>query len=203
MGHRTAEELEVGLAAVRESPRDAGRLDMIVSRPAVGERQVRAEATLDLTDGLVGDSWRLRPSSRMPNRAPHPDMQLNVMSTRVIALVAGDRSRWQLAGDQLFVDFDLSEVNVPPGTRLAIGSAVIEVTDQPHTGCGKFVERFGVAAMTLVNSPIGRALHLRGINAKVVRPGQIRVGDTVLKQAPVGQTPDPVVPVSHVGAAGD
>jgi MOSC domain-containing protein YiiM len=108
-------------------------------------------------------------------------MQLNVMNARVIALVAQGEQRWPLAGDQLFLDLDLSAANLPAGTQLALGTAVIEVTDQPHTGCGKFVERFGVDAMQFVNSSIGRELHLRGINARVVRPGRVRAGDVVRK----------------------
>ena len=123
----------------------------------------------------------MRGSSRTDDGSSHPDMQLNIMNARVVALVAQDKSRWPLAGDQLFIDLDLSDANLPPGTRLAIGSAVIEITAQPHTGCGKFVERFGLDAMEFVNSPVGKELHLRGVNAKVVRPGVIRVGDVATK----------------------
>jgi MOSC domain-containing protein YiiM len=106
-------------------------------------------------------------------------MQINIMNARATALVAGSKDRWPLAGDQLYVDLDLSGANLPPGTRLAIGSAVLEVTSQPHTGCAKFVARFGLDAMKFVNSPVGRELNLRGINAKVVTAGTIRVGDDV------------------------
>src|SRR5918997_1726577 len=105
-------------------------------------------------------------------------MQLNVMNSRVIALVARSRDRWPLAGDQLYLDLDLSKDNLPAGTRLALGAAVIEVTAQPHTGCKKFVERFGVEAMKFVNSEMGKRLCLRGINAKVIEPGVIRIGQT-------------------------
>jgi len=136
---------------------------------------------LDMVQGLVGDSWNRRGSSRSIDGGPHPDMQLNIMNARAIALVAQSPDRWPLAGDQLFVDLDLSPANLPPGTRLAIGSAIVEVTAEPHTGCGKFVSRFGVDAMKFVNSTIGRELSLRGINAKVVQPGAIRIGDTVRK----------------------
>jgi hypothetical protein len=175
------EELEAGLDEIRRSPRDEGVLELIVRRPQLGDREVLEHGELDPVEGLVGDTWRTRRSSRTPDQSPHPDMQLNIMNARVIALVAQDKDRWHLAGDQLFVDMDLSADNLPPGTRLALGSAVIEVTAQPHTGCQKFVARFGLDAMKFVNSPERKELHLRGINAKVVRPGVIRVGDVARK----------------------
>lgn len=181
MKHPTTQELEAGLDHVRQSPQDSGRLELIVRRPQQGERDLLEEGMLDLTEGLVGDNWRTRGSSRTPDGSFHPDMQLNIMNSRAIALVAQQKDRWQLAGDQLYIDIDLSAENLPPGTRLALGSAVIEVTDQPHTGCGKFVERFGKEAMLFVNSPVGRELRLRGLNAKVVQPGVIRRGDVVEK----------------------
>lgn len=179
--HAAMADLEAGLVQVRRSPKEQGVLEWIVRRPRVDEREVLREGTLDLSQGLMGDSWKHRSSSRTPDGSPHPDMQLNVMNSRLIALVAREKERWQLAGDQLFIDLDLSEENVPPGTRLAVGSAVIEVTAQPHTGCKKFAARFGADALKFVNSPLGRQLQLRGINAKVVQPGVIRVGDTVKK----------------------
>jgi hypothetical protein len=181
MTHLTMSELEAGLGEIARSPKDNGVLEMIVRRPQVGEREILQEGQLDLIDGLVGDSWKSRSSRRTEDGTPHPDMQLNVMNSRVVALVSQDKSRWHLAGDQLFVDFDLTEANVPAGTKLAIGSAVIEVTAQPHTGCSKFVERFGVDAMKFVNSAERQDLHLRGINARVVRPGVLRVGDSITK----------------------
>lgn len=177
--HLVTEELEAGLGAIRQSPADEGTLDLIVRRPQIGEREVLEEGVLDAASGLVGDNWRTRGSSRTSDGTAHPDMQLNVMSSRVIALISPDRARWSLAGDQLFVDLDLGARNLPPGTRMAIGSAIIEVTSQPHTGCEKFVKRFGLDAMKFVNSPVGRELHLRGINARVVQSGTIRIGDRV------------------------
>jgi hypothetical protein len=174
-------ELEAGLDDIFRSPKDGGVLEMIVRRPQVGEREILAEGQLDLAEGLVGDSWKLRSSSRTADGMPHPEMQLNVINSRLVALVSQDKSRWHLAGDQLYVDFDLSEANVPAGTRLAIGSAVIEVTAEPHTGCSKFVERFGLDAMKFVNASERKDLHLRGINARVVQPGAVRVGDAVSK----------------------
>jgi len=179
--HLSTQELEAGLSAIRLSPADAGIVELIVRRPSPGERELLDEGALDRIVGLVGDTWKDRSSSRTADGGPHPDMQINVMNSRVIAMIAGEKSRWGLAGDQLYVDYDISAENVPPGAQLAIGAAVIEVTAQPHTGCIKFVQRFGVEAMKFVNSPQGRALHLRGINARVVVPGRIQTGDSVRK----------------------
>jgi MOSC domain-containing protein len=179
--HLTTEELHAGIPEIMQSPKDEGVLRLIVRRPAIGEREVLDQAELDCEVGLVGDTWGQRKSTRTFDGSAHPDTQLNVMNARVIALVAQDEKRWPLAGDQLFLDLDLGAANLPPGTQLALGTAVIEVTDQPHTGCGKFVERFGVDAMKFVNSSIGLELHLRGINARVVRSGRVRAGDVVRK----------------------
>ena len=181
MAHRTADELEAALGHIRQAPADGGRVDLVVRRPATGEREVLAEGTLDLVEGLVGDNWTTRGSKQTPDGSANPDMQLNVMNARVSRFVAVDPARRALAGDQLHADLDLSQANVPPGTRLALGSAVIEVTEQPHTGCAKFVERFGRDAMRFVNSPVGRELRLRGLNARVVVAGTVRPGDEIRK----------------------
>jgi hypothetical protein len=166
-------ELEAGLAHIRDSPRDAGTLEMIVRRPRSGEREVLDTARLDPAEGLVGDRW----GAALPRRGE----QLTLMNARVIGLVAQDRSRWPLAGDQLYVDLDLSADNVPAGARLAIGAAVVEVSAKPHLGCAKFRARFGFDAVRFVNSARVAELRLRGINAWIVTAGDVRVGDTIRK----------------------
>jgi MOSC domain-containing protein YiiM len=176
--HFTAAELQERLQDVHGAPADLGRVELVTRRPAEGERELLDEAQLDLERGLVGDRWSL---GRSHGRAPNLDAQLTLMSTRAAELVAGSRDRWHLAGDQLYVELDISEENLPPGTRLAVGTAVLEVSHEPHTGCKKFVSRFGMDAMLFVNSPAGRALRLRGMNTRIVEPGVVRPGDEIRK----------------------
>ena len=173
MKYGTAAFFESGLEHIRRSPLEQGRVELIVRRPAENARETLLEATLDCAGGLVGDKWAAG--------SAHRDTQLTLMNARVALLVAGQLNRRQLAGDQLYVDLDLSEENIPPGTRLEIGSAVIEAAAVPHLGCHKFAERFGPEARRFVNSPVGRQLRLRGLNAKIIVPGTVRVGDLVRK----------------------
>lgn len=182
--HLTMEELEGGIAEVCRSPNDHGELKLIVRRPAEGQREVLREGHLDLAVGLLGDNWKTRGSSKTADGSAHPDKQITITNARMIALVAREMERWPLAGDQLFVDLDLSASNLPPGTQLAIGFAVIEVTPPPHTGCKKFAARFGEDAVKFMSLPDKKEMHLRGVNAKVVQPGAIRVGDVVRKTRP-------------------
>ena len=181
MIHPSRETLEAGLDEILRSPRNEGRLELIVARPAPGERLALDSGVLDLDAGLVGDNWLARGFRKSPDGSAHPDMQLNIMSARVIALLEPDRSRWPLAGDQLYLDMDLSEANLPAGTRLALGEAEIEITAEPHNGCKKFASRFGNDATRFVNTAVGKELHLRGLNAKVIRGGRIRTGDRASK----------------------
>jgi MOSC domain-containing protein YiiM len=179
--HLDTAALEDGLEEIRRAPRHAGTVELIVRRPAQEEREVVAEAQLDPAAGLVGDNWLQRGSRATGDGSAHPEMQLTMMGARTAALIARTRERWPLAGDQLFVDLDLSTANLPPGTLLEVGTATIEITDQPHTGCGKFVRRFGVDAMRFVNTELGRQLNLRGIYARIVTGGTVRTGDSIRK----------------------
>jgi hypothetical protein len=163
----TDRDFEPSLADVRAAPRDAGRLVLIVRRPNVDEREILGEAVLDTTVGLVGDGWSVRGSSRTPDGGPNPESQVTVISTRVLRAIEPDETRWPLAGDQLYVDFDLGQEELPPGSRIAVGSAVLVVSDQPHTGCAKFSARFGSDALRWINSPVGRELRMRGMNTRV------------------------------------
>jgi hypothetical protein len=171
----------LGLDEIRRAPSTLGTVELIAVRPSDGERQVVDEASADVDLGIIGDNWSTRTNRHTSDRRPDPKAQVTIMSARAAALFSPNPARWPQAGDQLYVDFDLGESNVPAGTRLAVGAAVLEVTDKPHNGCAKFRRRFGEQALRLVNSPEGRQLHLRGINTTVVRSGLIRRGDTVRK----------------------
>jgi MOSC domain-containing protein YiiM len=173
--------LEQSLDHIREAPADGGSVELIAIRPAVDEREILTEARLDPEEGLVGDSWRARGSSSMPDGSANPVAQVTLMNARAAAAVAGDREQWALAGDQIYVDLDLSLLNLPAGSRIQIGSAVLEFSEAPHTGCAKFSARFGNDALRFVNSPLGRELRLRGANCRVVVGGTVRPGDTITK----------------------
>ena len=181
LNHLTMEQLETSLDHIRDSPKDNGVVDLIVRRPRVDQREVVAEAQLDVKDGLVGDSWMYRGSSKTADGGPHPEMQITIMNSRVVDVVAQAKERWPLAGDQFFIEMDLSKANLPAGSRIAIGSAIIEVTEPPHLGCQKFVARFGADAMKFVNSTVGRELCMRGVHARVVQGGVVRTGDIARK----------------------
>ena len=169
---------------IRQSPADSGPLRMIVQRPDVDQRRVVAEGTLDVAAGLVGDSWHSRGSTRTADGGPNPAAQVTIINSRLIALIARTEDRWPLAGDQLVIDIDMSTDNLPTGTQISIGSAVIEISEEPHTGCSKFAQRFGHDALRFISTPTGQGLRLRGVNTRVIQSGPIRIGDTATKRQP-------------------
>ena len=179
--HLTFAELEAALDHLRRAPQDDGLVHLIVRRPEVDQREGVNEAELDVVKGLIGDNWFVRGSKRTPDGSAHPEMQINIMNSRVTELVAQEMERWPLAGDQLYIDMDLSRENLPAGSHIAIGTAVLEVSALPHTGCHKFVARFGKEAMQFVNSDLGKELCLRGINARIVQSGFIKIGERARK----------------------
>lgn len=179
--HRNAAELRAGLDEVLASPRDGGRVEAIVVRPAVNAREERSSCRLVPGRGADGDRWGRRfPEPLLPG-LPEQDSEITLINARAATLVAVHRDRWALAGDQLYVDFQLAEDNLRPGDRLRVGGAQLEIVALPHNGCRKFADRFGAAALALVNSPEGRRLHLRGLYARVVTAGEVRVGDRIDK----------------------
>ena len=179
--HLALAELEEGLAEIRRSPKDQGVLKAIVVRPETDGRVSLPRCELSPDGGVHGDNWAKGCWMSLPDGRPHPDVQVTIMNARVIALIAQDEARWPLAGDNLYIDLDLSADNLPPGTRLSVGSALLEITGVPHKGCKKFAARYGVDATRFVNSREGLGLHLRGIYARIVERGVVTVGDTVAK----------------------
>ena len=196
--HLSKTELFAGLETIQGAPHDHGLLELMVIRPEDNERTVLAEATLSARLGVQGDDWAKHCWKTLPNGLPDPNVQVTLMNSRCIALLAQEKSRWPLAGDQLYVDLDLSEDNLPVGQQLAVGTVVLEITKERHTGCEKFSERFGPAALAFVNSPEGMQLHLRGIYAKIVQDGTIKVGDPIAK---IGSTPMPAASNQQVDPA--
>jgi MOSC domain-containing protein YiiM len=179
--HLTDEQIEAGLADVLASPGDGGRVEAIVIRPAVDERETLQQARLSPEGGVEGDRWATAGEPLLPDGRPDPRQQVSLMNARLLHLLAGDEARMALAGDNLVVDLDLSDDNLPPGQKLAVGGALIEMTDALHTGCNKFVARFGADATRYVNASQRKALHLRGRYARVLVAGQVQVGDTLRK----------------------
>lgn len=176
---RPERDFEPFLEHVRSAPAEGGVVELIVRRPDRELRQLLDEVALDPATGVAGDNWTARPSKSTPDGSPDPEDQVTIMSTRVLAAIAPDRDAWPLAGDQLYVDADLSAENLPAGSRIGLGTAILVVSEKPHTGCAKFSARFGSDALRWINSPTGRELRMRGINARVEQAGIVRVGDTL------------------------
>ena len=181
VSHLTTGQMEAGMERVLRSPAHGGPLVKIVRRPDMERREIIEEGVLDVDLGLGGDNWKARGSTSTPDGSANPVAQITVMNSRFLSLIAQSEGRWELAGDQLIVDLDLSMENLPPGARLSIGSAVLEISEKPHTGCAKFAERFGQDALRFVSTPSGRDLRLRGVNTRIVQSGTVSVGDTATK----------------------
>ncbi|MGH6897435.1 MAG: MOSC domain-containing protein [Geminicoccaceae bacterium] len=179
--HLSLDELNDGLAEILRSPKGRGTLRAIVIRPETNARISLPQCEVSPEGGVHGDNWVKGCWMSLPDGRPHPDVQVTIMNARTIALIAQDEARWPLAGDNLIADLDLSADNLPAGTRLSVGSALLEITAVPHKGCRKFAARFGVHATRFVNSREGTRLHLRGIYARIVEPGMVGVGDAVEK----------------------
>lgn len=177
----TLDELWTGWEQIDPSPTETGTIKMIVRRPEVEKREEVQEAEFDTKEGLIGDNWLARGSSSRPDGSANPEAQITLMNSRVVDLIAGDRSRWAIAGDQLFVDFDLSMENLPTGSRIQLGEVIMEISETPHTGCAKFAKRYGAYARKWVMTDEGKQLRLRGVNAQVIQGGKITCDDKITK----------------------
>jgi len=181
--HLNLSELKAGLPEILSSPSDDGELQGIVVRPERGERRDLETCEISLAGGTHGDLWAMDCWKSTEDGEPHPDVQICIMNARCISLIAQERKNWPPAGDNLFINMDITPGNTPPGTRLALGTAIIEITDTPHTGCDSFIERYGRDACVFVNTGEGKRLRLRGIYGRVVQDGRVAVGDRVTKVA--------------------
>ena len=179
--HRSAVELEAALPQIREAPAGTGTIQLIVRRPAENAREVLDEARINDAEGIEGDTWNQRGTSLSADGGPHPNKQITIMNSRAAEAVIGPIERWPLAGDQIYADLDIGHEALPADTQLSIGTAVVEVAVEPHTGCAKFAARFGREALRFVNTGEGSNLRLRGVNCRVIQPGKVRVGDSVTR----------------------
>lgn len=176
---KTVADLQTAMPHILEAPTDAGRLDLIVARPSEGARSTPDRVLLSYDGGVAGDHWAKGCWKSTEDGAPHPDVQICIMMSRVIGAIAGPVDRWAPAGDNLFIDMNLTPDNTPPGTRLALGSAELEITEEPHNGCQSFIDRYGRDACLFVNTGVGKQNRFRGIYARVIKDGEVAVGDTV------------------------
>lgn len=169
-------DLETILEDVRNSPTEVGKILLIAVRPANGERLVVDQARMSTETGLEGDNWLDR-SADKDNVSRHN--QLTLMNSRFADAITPDGKGWELAGDQLYVDFDISLENAPAGTLLQVGGATIRISEEPHTGCAKFVRRFGREMLKMTQTDVGKDLRLRGVNASVIESGTVCTGDSI------------------------
>lgn len=160
------------------SPRDAGRVVRCVVRPSAGERLAPAEVRVTPEGGVEGDRWATAAHRR-------PGNQVSLINVHVIdSLSGGDEARARLSGDNLHVDLDLSEANLPVGTTLTIGEVVLQVSSEPHRPCKSFHARFGKSGAQKVARANRLGRRGRGVMAQVVRGGNIRAGDAIFVRRP-------------------
>lgn len=182
--HRDAQQLERHLENILAAPVDDGIIEKLVCRPEENARHESNSGKLDLDRGLIGDNWKDRGNRHTEDGSADPLAQVTLMNSRVSRAVAADEDGWSLAGDQIYLDMDLSSENLPAGSRLQVGEAILEISSKPHTGCAKFSARYGPDALRFVNTGRGKEGRFRGANAFVVESGTINVGDRVRKIGP-------------------
>jgi len=172
----TTDEINSNLSFILSSPKDVGKIESIIVRRRKNERELRKEVFLSPEKGVEGDRWY-----DLSKGKPDPRRQLTIINSRLIKLLAQSVERMQLAGDNLIIDLDISDANLPVGQRLTIGKVMVEITDVPHTGCSRFAERYGNDAVEFINAPERSSLRLRGVYAKFLNSGLIHVGDIIKK----------------------
>ncbi len=179
--HPTLEQLELSLETIAASPSKQGTVELIISRPETGKRVVHTIGNFSKTGGLEGDNWANDCWKTLPDGKSDPIVQIAITNTRLLAAICPDKSRWPLAGDQIYTELNLSKTNLPVGTRLSAGTVILEITQEPHLGCSQYAEHFGKDSLKFTLTPRGRELNLRGIYAKVIKSGSINTGDRISK----------------------
>jgi hypothetical protein len=179
--HRTRAEIEAGIGPVLQSPAEGAAVEALFSRPAPGKRLDLPALEVSVSGGIAGDHWSLGCWKTLPDGSPDPDVQVSLMNRRMLHLIAGARDNWARAGNNIIVDMDLSIDNLPIGQRLRVGTAELEIGPVANTGCDFFIERYGRDACVFVNTGIAKQKRLRGVYARVVKDGQIRIGDIIRK----------------------
>ena len=179
--HPSLDILEAGLEHIRNSPTDNGLLHMIVVRPEKKQRSTPEHCLLSSKGGAEGDHWAKGCWKSLPDGSPDPDVQITIMNSRCLELISSSPSQWPLAGDNLIADLDLGVHNLKPGQKLSVGTTILEITAVPHTGCDNFKVRFGLDSLKFVSTKAGKELRLRGIYARIIQDGEIRIGDRLKK----------------------
>jgi hypothetical protein len=175
----TAAELEAALPSVLAAPGGAGLVRLLCTRPQPNARAFPEVLTLSRGKGATGDYHPARPWLRLPDGSPDPRIEVSIMPWRVLDLVWRERDRVAHPGDNIAVDMTLAEADLPAGTRLAAGTAILRVSDVPNDGCAKWKVRYGKAAHDWITTPDHLRLRLRGLYAAIEQDGEVRIGDTL------------------------